>query len=162
MLRLATTILVMVLSSVLARAEEESTWDAYVPGSMNAVISQHEADASRTDHYFTSDNFPSRVKVTFLGKKRSLPKERALFLDKYFKTTGQPEFRKLFKSEVLVKEGAREHWLPIQTDILPSFVEEVRPQTEVEVFVTWFGATRVAGKLEWVFSINEFQAIEVK
>src|SRR5215470_17945777 len=82
---------------------EESTWDRYVAGTLAAVIKQHEADASQTesDRYFTTQNFPSRVKVVYLGKQRSVPKERSSFLDQYFKSMKQPEFRKLFKSEVL-------------------------------------------------------------
>jgi hypothetical protein len=160
MMRYWLAIIGLTLTMQFALAEEESTWDAYVPRTIGAVISQHESDAAKTDRYFTSDSFPSRTQVMFLGKKRSLPKERALFLDQYFKTVKQPEFRKLFKFEVLVREGSQEHWLPIQTDIISAFMDEVKPAGKVEVFVTWFGATRIGGKLEWIFTINEFQAME--
>jgi hypothetical protein len=159
-IRIGMVILATGLALHLAAAEEESTWDAYVPRALAAIITQHESDASKTDRYFTSDNFPSRIKVLFLGKKRSLPRERGSFLDQYFKTVKQPEFRKYFKSEVLVREGTQDYWLPIQGAILPAFENDVKPQTEVEVFVTWLGATRIAGKLEWIFTINEFEATE--
>jgi hypothetical protein len=150
----------LALGSSVGRSSEESTWDAYVERTLAAVIKQHESDASKTDRYFTSDNFPSRAKVVFLGKQRSVPKERSSFLDQYFKSVKQPEFRKLFKSEVLVKEGDQEHWLPVQTELLPAILEEVKPEAEFEVFVTWLGAVRVSGKLEWIFTINEFQVAE--
>jgi len=149
------------LSSLYAAEIGDSTWDAYVARTLGAIIKQHESDAVQTDKYFTADNFPTRAKAFYLGKQRSLPKERAAFLDKYFlHFTKQSEFRKLFKSEILVREGEQEYWLSIQTDLLPSLQEEVKPGAEVELFITWLGAVRTSGKLEWIFTINEFQAVQ--
>jgi len=156
---IAALALVAIPSSIAVSAED-STWDAYVVRTLASVITQHESDASKTDRYFTSDNFPTRTKVVFTGKQRSVSKERSTFLDQYFKSVKQPEFRKLFKSEILVKEGEQAHWLPAQADLIPAILEEVKPQGEFEIFVTWLGAVRVNGKLEWIFTINEFQVPE--
>ena len=160
LLRTPLFVMILALLGQASGTAEEGTWDAYVPRTLSEVISQHESDAARSDNYFTSDNLPSRVKVIFLGRRRPLPRERGAFLDKYFKTVNQPDFRKLFKTEVLVKERDKEHWLPIQTDLIPSFMEEVKSGAQVEVLVTWLGAVRVGGKLEWIFTINEFQAAQ--
>jgi hypothetical protein len=155
-------LVLMGLSSLFSAETKDSTWDAYVARTLGSIIKQHQSDAAKSDNYFTADSLPSRVKVTYLGKQRSLPKERAAFLDKYFLSKKQAEFRKLFKSEVLVREAEHEYWLSIQTDLIGHLQEEVNPGAEVELFITWLGAVQEAGRLEWIFAINEFQPVQGK
>lgn len=148
------------LSGVAVSAPEGATWNDYLPRSLESVIEQHQSLATESDPLFTANNFPSRARVIYLGKKRRLPKDRADFVDKYFAhIRGNPDFRGLFKSEVLVREGGREYWLSIQKELLPALKEEVEAGTEVEIYVTWLGGIRAEGTIEWIFTINEFEAI---
>ena len=159
----ASLVLVLIGLSSLFSAEPEDSWDAYVARTLGSIIKQHQSDAAKADQYFAPDNSPSRVKVIYLGKQRSLPKERAAFLDKYFlQVTKQAELRKLFKSEVLVREDEHEYWLSIQTDLIAHLREEVNPGAEVELFIIWLGTVRATGKLEWIFAISEFQPVQGK
>lgn len=89
------------------RAQERSSWDDYVPRTLQSVIDQHAESARSTDVLYTADNFPSRSTVTYAGQKRTLSGKRADFLVKYFtKVLRQPQLAALFKSEILVREGS--------------------------------------------------------
>ena len=141
------------------RAQERSSWDDYIPRTFQSVIDQHAESARSTDFLFTGDNFPSRATVTYTGQKRTLPAKRAEFVVKYFKNVlHQPEHAALFKSEILVREGARELWVPIQESLLPSLSSEVAAGGQVTLFAIWLGAFRQGKSVEWVFAINEFEA----
>jgi hypothetical protein len=141
-------------------AEEGSTWDRYVPRTFKSIIDQHLDSARNVDQLYTGDDFASRITVIYTGQKRPLAGKRSDFLVKVFaKTWHQPELVKLFKSEILVREGGAELWVPLQESLLPSLSAEVAAGGQVMLFATWLGAFRQGDKIEWVFTINEFEAV---
>jgi hypothetical protein len=163
--RMKTQVLISVLCASVTcglsglRAQERSSWDDYIPRTLQSVIDQHAESARNTDSLYTGDNFPSRATVTYTGQKRALPAKRAEFLGTYFtKVLHQPQLAAYFKSEILVREGARELWVPIQESLLPSLSSEVAAGGQVTVLAIWLGAFRQGKSVEWVFAINEFEA----
>lgn len=100
-----------------------------------------------------------RVKVTVTGNKRSVPTNRKTLIELWGKAhKPHVNVRALFANEVQVQDGAESLWLPIQSVLEPALAEETRPGEEVDVLVTCFGA--VDG--QWLFVVNEFQAVEVQ
>jgi hypothetical protein len=136
-------------------------WDRYVPRTLLSVIEANSSlvspDAARA---FSADDFPTRAAVIFRGQIRPIPESRLAFMREYFGTFRHlPEQVRLFSHEVLCREGDTEYWLPIQSSVLTYFKRQVARGDSVDVFATWLGARRDGDRLDWVFTVNEFQVV---
>ena len=134
-------------------------WDQYVARTLKSVIETNQGTIAPTSkEVYSASNFPSRVRVVYRGEVRSIPEPRLNYLARYLgEFRHKPEWVPLYAKEVLCREGDRDYWLPIQTSVLKFFKDEVKDGVTVELFVTWLGAYRNDGQLDWVFTINEFQ-----
>jgi hypothetical protein len=63
----------------------------------------------------------------------------------------------LFEDELSFKEGEVTYWLPIQSQVIPYFKEELKVGDKVELYLIWIGARRESEVTDWVFLVNEFQ-----
>ncbi len=125
---------------------------------MADIIETHKNTAKGLQFLFTAKTFPTLASVTYLGKIRDIPKEKLDFLHKYLtKTIGHPDWTKLFKREIQVREGDHTYWLPIQESVLGFFPKEVKKGDVVHLYIIWAGAVRINGKMVWVFLVNEFK-----
>jgi hypothetical protein len=132
-------------------------WDSYVPRTLKSVIAAHQTAISG-DVTFTADSFASRATMVYQGKIQPIPEPRLKFLEEYLgKFRGHPEWISQYSNEILCREAENDYWLPIQSGVLEYFKKEVPPGATVELFVTWLGAQRRDGQVDWLFSINEFQ-----
>ena len=132
-------------------------WESYVPRTIQSVIEAHKAKIS-SDTTYTADNFATRASVVYQGKIQAIPPSRLKFLGEYLgKFRGHPEWISNFSEEILCRENGKDFWLPIQAGVLRYFRDEVSPGATVDVFVTWVGALKTADRIDWVFTVNEFQ-----
>ncbi len=94
-----------------------------------------------------------RIRAVYAGKTRRLSghkgKTVADWCRVYF-----PEMADGFRREILVREGDRERWLPIQEPLWISFEHEVSKGATVELYVVWFGTANE----EFIYLVNEFRA----
>ena len=95
--------------------------------------------------------------MIYTGEKRPIPGKRKQFIADWAKTrqVGQ-ETVDLFEEELLFKEGATEHWLPVQKQVIPFFARELNKGAAVELYLMWIGARTEDGATDWVFLVNEF------
>ncbi len=61
----------------------------------------------------------------------------------------------LFDQDILVEEGSREYWVPVQKVLVPALEREIEPGDQVEVFAVFIGG-RVP---DWIFLVNESDAV---
>ena len=150
---------ILVLS--LGAAEAEGDWDAYVPRTLRSVIDANKSEVlPESVTLYTASNFPTRATVVYQGNVQSIPGSRLEFLKEYFEKVRQrPEWVGMYSEEVLCREGEVDYWLPIQSSVLTYFKDEVAAGASVELFVTWIGARRTGEQVEWIFTINEFEAV---
>lgn len=67
------------------------------------------------------------------------------------------EYLKLYDTEFLFTETLIEYWLPIQNPLIQPLQEELKKGDEVTLYVSWVGARKESGKVDWVFFVNEFE-----
>jgi hypothetical protein len=142
----------------------QSTWDRYKPGSIAAVI-EHERDgvlvqfrlASGHHTVISADAFPTRATVQFLDSSRATPPERLAVLEAWTKSLRiSIEPRSTFATELLFREDSLEFWLPVQSVLIPSFHNELRPGDVATLFVGYVGAEGQGTAIDWILVVNEF------
>jgi len=151
--------LIMVMIPLMFAGQAKADWSRYKPGKMVDIIEANKEIAKGLKFLFTAKSFPTLASVTYLGKIRNISEQKMVFLDKYLtKTLSKPQWTKLFKREIQVREGKQVYWLPIQEPVLGFFPKEVKTGDVVNLYVIWAGAVRIDKKMVWVFLVNEFKA----
>ena len=153
-------LLLAILVFGISNAFGQSAWDAYTPSTFASIIDQSRTDVEAADIYFSANSFPSRVRVIWTGKVRTIDTERKAFISQFFKFIRRPEGEAIFQKEVLVLEHNQEHWLPIQESLIAYLYKEVPAGEPILVFSMWMGAAKTARGHEWIFGVNEFNAIK--
>lgn len=151
-------------------AQDQDAWKTYQPRTLDQIIKLHAtkildnpsvlmtfSDGSAA--VLTHDSFPSKVKITYTGRSRSISsKRKELIKDWLIKTYGtNKEYVKLFDTEFLFTEDAVEYWLPIQSQLIQPLKEELKKGEGVILYVAWIGARKESDKIDWVFLVNEFE-----
>ena len=159
---------VLLLLSPKTRAQtlNENHWEDYEPRTIQSVIEIHrnsdvfkDMKSKKKAMLLTGDNFPSQVKLIYLGQKRPISGYRKVLLDawrKMLRDKAPPD--DVFVTEVLFKEGRSERWLAIQEPLLGPLTKEVKQGDTVNAYVIWVGAIKGSQKWEWLFAMNEFVA----
>jgi len=106
---------------------------------------------------FRGNDHPSRVLVTYTGKKRAVGAWRSAFIRDYYEKVLRQPLPTEFKDELLFREDSVEYWLPVQSQVLPYFANEMTPGDRVWLFIVWPGGTARSKRPDWVFLVNEFQ-----
>jgi hypothetical protein len=145
----------------LAVAFAKAGWEDYKPGSLGAIVEAHRSEMVGPDtDLFSANNFPTRARVVYQGSIRPIPSDRLRFLAEYLgKFRSHPEWVPHYADEILCREGEKGYWLPIQSEVLRFLKEEIPTGSAVDLFVTWLGAHRGDAGVDWIFTINEFDAV---
>jgi hypothetical protein len=97
----------------------------------------------------------SRVKLSYLGKRRQLSVARRRLLDGFALTYAlNPPSVKGLSEEVLFREGDQEYWIPTKDKIISTIEERLKTGDEVMLYIDLAGAYRNIGEWEWVFTVN--------
>jgi hypothetical protein len=138
----------------LGIAKAEFNYESYKPYSIAKAIVDHP-HIPEADWTIEAGSFKYRVSVVYTGRQRNIKPDVKTLIEKWGKALGKnTSFVSLFKHEVLVREAAKEYWLPIQEPLLPSVSAELKAGSQVDFYIARVGST----KKEWVFIINEFEA----
>jgi hypothetical protein len=75
-------------------------------------------------------------KARFLGKLRRIDSAAVHSMKSIFKNTVVKTIKldRLFSKEVLIKIGDRQVWMPIQTSLLPDFLQYVKKDDEITLY----------------------------
>src|ERR1700752_327555 len=139
----------------------QDTWGAYQPRKLRQIIELNSSQLSDTkseiSFLLTADSFPSRVRVIYGGKSRTLTPETVKVIREWAKARKvDPDIVHLFEKELLFVEDSVEYWLPVQKQLVENFAHDWKAGEEVELFIIWIGAIKNSGKERWVFLVYEF------
>jgi hypothetical protein len=169
-LALCSLALAMVTSFI--SVQDQDPWKKYQPRTLDQVIKNHAAKVFEdpdivmalpdgSTAVLTRDSFPSRVKVNYTGRSRSISQKRKELIKDWLTTTygleKREEYIKLWDTEFLFTETLIEYWLPVQTPLIHYLQEELKKGDEVTLYVAWIGARKESGKIDWLFGVNEFE-----
>ena len=113
------------------------------------------------DFLLSADSFPSQVKLIYVGKPRAVTGRRMELLRKWDKMMRRPvSLVDLFQTEVLFREGNKEHWLPVQKPLIDALRKEVKPGQAINSYVIFMGGAKLENHWEWLFAMNEFDATQ--
>jgi hypothetical protein len=139
------------------------TLDDYQPRTLKEIVTTGTAVEHRNDRendvILHGNVLPSRVRVTYKGSKRPLPRSKKDVLLKWaLKFAGFPEYyTEPYETEILFIEGSKEHWLAVKKDFVPQFGKELKEGEEVDLFVIRLGGARTDDEWEWVILVERFQ-----
>jgi hypothetical protein len=142
---------------VLAMSVAAFDFEAYEPTELAAVVPTTEPISDAKLHIYLDSSHPRyRTTARFTGRVRDLSEVKRTFVRYWVRAMQHlSEYEVLFLNEVEVEQSGRKWWLPIQRTLSEVFVQEVAPDTDVELFVLLMGAVN----REAVFSISEFKAM---
>jgi hypothetical protein len=154
-----------VLFSTSIRAQNnENHWNEYQPRTLESIIQIHDQDIHDLDSdskkkamLLTGDSFPSRTVLVYTGKFRPLPADKQKLLSAWrlmLKSAAPPDDE--FKTEVLFREGKKNHWIAVQNVLLKALPDEVKPGKSVTGYIVWIGAIRSRKDWQWLFAMNDF------
>jgi hypothetical protein len=144
-------------------------WHKYKPRTFKQITTEL-AEASLKDRdviiangqgestVLSRDTFPSRVTVVYTGASRRVTDKKKEIISAWLKVFGKPvEYLKLFESEHLFTEDAKEYWVPVQKQVATYFEKELMKSDKVTLYAVWVGARRDSAGTEHVFLVNEFE-----
>jgi len=110
--------------------ETQNDWTRYEPRTLQSIIDTNQDSVKKLDSdkkamLLTGDNFPSQVKLTYLGDTRPLPAEQKELLDGWRKAFKKNVPDDLLTTQVRFSEGSREYWILVQKPLLDALPKEV-------------------------------------
>ncbi len=136
----------------IASSNSYAGWEDYQESALKSVLEQKGGMNKGVDFLFTP-GFPYKITVTYTGTFREISAARKSYLEKWLKSRGlDPHQADLFTDDVLVVEGKREFWLPVQNVLISAMKKEVQPKDPITLYVVWTGAV----KDDRIFIVNEF------
>jgi len=141
--------------------DDSLEWARYQPGSLRAIIRQKtpiwlsDIPAKRTT-FAIGGRYPTRARVVFLGETRPLPSTRTQFIGAWIRSQLQMDSASvlaLYKREVLVREGKRRFWLPVQEEAWANKNELWARNRPIVVLVQLVGVKVVDRIPDWVFLV---------
>jgi hypothetical protein len=155
----------LLLGGAATIAQAQSTWDRYTPGTIAAIMQQHDSTI-RADHdpklpslVVSGKSFPTLARVTYCGNSRPLNSKRVEVLRHWGLAFHRDSSIVLdFDREYLFQEGKGLLWLPVQDTVASFFARELKPGQLVSLYVVWVGAHYAGEDITWTFLVNEFKA----
>ncbi len=142
-----------ILAACALAASPGAGREAYRPTTLARALERCQARAAGRDVAFARDAY--LVHAVFAGGKRPVPAERRSFLDRWARSMGaRPGVASLYAEEILLREGTRELWLPVQAPVLSRIEKELRPGDAADLGVLWAGVRQG----DCVFLVNEIEA----
>jgi len=157
-----TTILIGLLCTTFS-GTAWAGWNDYDPATLSQITAKHAKYLSKrkvpkgavaTNLHSKGD--PFRSTVLFLGKVRSMKRDRRSFIKMWGKTSKKntAKLAKTYQKEIQVRENGKTYWIPIQEILVAHLKRDVKKNGEVMLFMDYIGTT---GKTP-IFLIKEFRA----
>jgi hypothetical protein len=138
-------------------------WNDYKPATLSDIVAKHAKYLSKrkvpkgavaTNLHYKGD--PFRSTVLFLGKVRNINPGHRSFIKMWGESSKKDtaKLAKTYKNEILVREGKKSYWLPIQKILVSHFKRDVKKNGEVMLFMVYVGTI---GKNP-IFLVEEFRA----
>jgi len=151
----------------LAAAEFEGT--QYQPRSMVEIIDRANAmlnlEAFRQDPHDSillemeaEHTFPSTVTTIYHGEFRKIPKHHMFAISTWLRSPRpsmtEEDVLAIFQYEGRFSEGPTSDWLPIQSELVTSMQEELRPGDKADMFIRWIALTELDDIIDYILIVN--------
>ena len=154
-----------ILGAPIEAAHAQTNWARYQPGTIAAVIQQHDSTI-RADHVenhssvvVSGEDFPTLARVIYRGDSRPLDQRRVDVIREWGLTfLKDSSIVRDFHREYLFEEGKKLLWLPVQDIVASYFARELHPGQPVTLYVVWFGAYFTGGDIIGAFIVNHFKS----
>ena len=145
---------VILISFISFSAYADFDYSSYKVEKYENAVSALEKDASVD--YFIETNFSKyRVSVKYTGKTRLIAKKPKELVTRWVHSLQLPiEYQEKLSHEIQIESNGLQYWLPIQENLVESFLKEVKINSSVYLYIVSIGSI----KLIPVFGICEFEA----
>ena len=150
-------------SAPLPGNKKPRTLDDYQPRTLKEITTLESALAGYHDKesgvILHGNILPSRVKVTYTGSTRTLPRSRKDILFKWAQRfAGNPaHYTVPYETEMLFIEDGTKHWLAVKKDFAPETGKEMKKGEEVYLYLIRLGTVRNGGEWEWLMLVENYQ-----
>jgi len=161
-------LLLTTLQASRAQPASLTSWDSYVPRTLESIIENNqplaaelEADSPSSKNLvlLTANSFQSKVKLVFLGQSRQLTAEHSKLLGYWGKMLKiNDDLGTVFATEMLFREGTKDYWIPVQKPLLNFLPQEVKPGESFTGYIVWIGSMKTGGQWDSLFAMNGFDA----
>lgn len=122
--------------------------DRYQPATLTDVVARQPSASGVS----VVRDIPIRAKVVYSGQFRGLPADTLRVLEAWSMVMRVPLAGTTFHREVLLHEGPRAFWVPVQEVLVPAMQDELERGEIIQVFAIYIG--QIDGR--HVFLINAF------
>jgi hypothetical protein len=132
----------------------------YKPQTLKQVAAAEAKSASQQKDeeklFAHGDLRPTRVRVTYAGRSRQLPKIKKALLYRWAQLyAGAPtHYTGPYKAELLFKENGVPYWLAVREDSVAQFEKEFKKGDAVDLFLVRLGGAMTNSKWEWLLLIE--------
>ena len=123
-------------------------WNDYDPATLSQITAKHAKYSSKrkvpkgavvTNLHSNGD--PFRSTVLYLGKVRSMKRDRRSFIKMWGESAKKntAKLAKTYKKEILVRENSKTYWIPIQEILVIHLKRDVKKNGEVMLFMKYIG-----------------------
>lgn len=149
-------VLILCFYSVTA---QQDVLNSYVPGTIAQTSKSAIASEKRDgDQGFASAGFMLKARAIYKGSIRKVPDKKIAFLKKWLKNNQYPsDFFNKFEQEALFAEGDQNYWLIMQDVVTPHFLQEIKPEQAVDLYMIFLGSFKESEGSSLVVLVNEFK-----
>lgn len=135
----------------------EGTWARYQTGKLSRIISAHSYPGMDNAHGVDYGNDPVKARVTYMGEYRPTSEESESFISDWLKSLGHSEDASVYAAEFLFIEDGRKYWLPVQNNVVPYLLKELKGGENVDLLALWIGRGYPRnGTRQHIIVVNEF------
>lgn len=155
-----------VLSGLLLCANVFADFENYELRPLKVITEQHQDSFKEMkgdkNLVFTADNFPSKGVFVFTGKARAILPVHKMIIIQWMKTFNPQlmDLAEAYAEEFLFTQNGTSYWLPVQAGLVGALRDELKAEDHTYLYTTWLGGTKLNGKPDFVFTVNEFERIE--
>lgn len=128
---------------------------SYAPSTISTFIEKN-GSLVVGDGNFTNQlkQLAAETRVTYTGEFRPIDGSRKKLIGNYFLTIQRPDLASMFEQEILVLEGDKIYWLPIDKFVFNRLKNNVGPNVQISISYVWLGTVKTDAGREWVFAVR--------
>jgi len=136
-------------------APGSSEGPSYAPSTLSTFV-EKTSPLIVGDREFTYQMklFGAETFVTYSGETRPIEGMRRKMIDNYFSTIQRPGLASMFEHEILVFEGDKKYWLPIDKIVLDKLKHIAGPNVQISILYVWLGTVKTDSGREWIFAVR--------
>ncbi|MGI8837351.1 MAG: hypothetical protein ACR2H4_12055 [Pyrinomonadaceae bacterium] len=146
------------------RPKKARTPADYQPRTMKDIAARESPLRNPGDEKIivNGDLRPSRVRVVYEGRSRTLPENKQKVLHRWaqFYAGAPTHYTVPYQSELLFKAEGVKYWLAVRKDSLARFKSEIKAGNTIDLFLIRLGGYLEANTWEVVLLVESFQKLK--